>query len=86
MKEFFLYLRKQNLKLSHSKPNIGATDANFLGHTISPAGIMPNAQVEALIKMPSMDLSRDRLLVCRDASGFAHQVPHAKRLADASKM
>ena len=53
MKEFFLRLRKHNLKLSPSKATIGATDADFLGHTISPAGIMPNAQkVEALMKMP----------------------------------
>ena len=53
MKEFFLRLRKHNLKLCPSKATIGATDADFLGHTISPAGIMPNAQkVEALMKMP----------------------------------
>ena len=52
MKVFFLRLRKHKLKLSPSKATIGATDANFLGHTISPAGIMPNAQkVEALMKM-----------------------------------
>ena len=52
MKEFFLRLRKHNLKLSPSKATIGATDANFLGHAISPAGVMPNAQtVEALMKM-----------------------------------
>ena len=52
-KDLFLRLRKHNLKLSPSKATIGATDADFLGHTISPAGIMPNAKkVEALTKMP----------------------------------
>ena len=50
---FFLRLRQHNLKLSPSKATIGATDANFLSHIISPAGVMPNAQkVEALTKMP----------------------------------
>ena len=42
--KFFLRLRKHNIKLSPSKATIGATDADFLRHTISPAGIMPNAQ------------------------------------------
>ena len=44
MKEFFLPLRTHNLKLSASRATVGATDADFLGHTISPAGIMPNAK------------------------------------------
>ena len=44
MKEFFLRLRKYNLKLSPSKATIGATDVDFLGHTISHAGIMLNVQ------------------------------------------
>ena len=43
MKNFFLRLRKHNLTLSPSKATIAATDAEFLGHTISPTGIMPNA-------------------------------------------
>ena len=52
MKEFFLRLGKHNFKLSPSKAIIGSTDADFLGHTISPASIMPNAQqVEVLMKM-----------------------------------
>ena len=49
----FKKLRKHNLKLSPSKAKIGATDADFLGHTISPAGIRPNvSKVAALTKMP----------------------------------
>ena len=44
MKDSFLCLRKHDLKFSPSKPTIGATDAYFLGHTVSPADIMPNAQ------------------------------------------
>ena len=39
----FERLRKHNLKLSSSKARLRATDANFLGHSISPAGIAPNA-------------------------------------------
>ena len=54
MKEFFLRLRKHNLKLSPSKAAIGATDAHFLCHTIFPVGVMPKARkVEALMKCPS---------------------------------
>ena len=37
-------LRKQNLKLSPSKARLGATDADFLGHSISPAGWHPNSE------------------------------------------
>ena len=44
MKGFFLRVRKHNLKLSPAKATFGATDADFLGHTVSPADIMPNAQ------------------------------------------
>ena len=52
VEEFFLRLRKHNLKVTPSKDTIGAMDADFFGHTISPAGIMPNVQnVEALMKL-----------------------------------
>ena len=58
MKEFVLLLRKHNVMLSLSKVTIGATDADFLGHTISPAGIMPNAQkVKARVKSPCRQIS-----------------------------
>ena len=41
------------MKLSPSKARLGATDANFLGDSISPAGLRPNAEkVYALLKMP----------------------------------
>ena len=46
-------LLKHNLNLSPSKARLGATDANFLGHSISPAGLRPNEEkVSALINMP----------------------------------
>ena len=65
MKEFFLRLRKHTLKLSPLKATIGAADEDFLGQTISPAGIMLNAQkVEALMEMPmaeSLKQLRSRL-------------------------
>ena len=49
----FKQLRKHNLKRSPSKAKIGATVADFSSHTISPAGIRPNAsKVAALTKMP----------------------------------
>ena len=44
--------RKHNLKLFPSMARLGATDASFLGHSISPAGVRPNAEkVSALMKM-----------------------------------
>ena len=53
IRSLFERLRKHNLTLSPSKARLGATDANFLGHSISPAGLRPNAEkVSALINMP----------------------------------
>ena len=53
IRSLFERLREHNLKLSPSKARLGATDANFLGHSISPAGLRPNAEkVSALINMP----------------------------------
>ena len=49
----FERLRKHTLKLSPSKARLGATEANFLGHFISSAGLRPNAEnVSALMNMP----------------------------------
>ena len=46
-------LRKHSLKLSPSKTILGATDADFLGHSISLAGGRLNTEkVSALILMP----------------------------------
>ena len=46
-------VRKHNLKLSPSKARLGATDANHVGHSISRAGLRPNAEkVSALINTP----------------------------------
>ena len=51
--ELFTQLQKCDLKLSPSNAKIGATVGDFLGHTISPAGIRPNARkVAALTRMP----------------------------------
>ncbi|CAB1119757.1 unnamed protein product [Ectocarpus sp. CCAP 1310/34] len=51
--EFFKRLRQYNLKLSPGKGRVGATHANFLGHTISPAGVSPDGvKVRALTHMP----------------------------------
>ena len=53
MKELLLRLRKHNLTLSPSKVKNGATDAGFLGHTISFGEVKPHTgKVEALKKMP----------------------------------
>eukprot|EP00752_Nemacystus_decipiens_P007106 g6368.t1 len=54
MTAFFGRLCQYNLKLSSGKARIGATKANFLGHTISPAGVTPDSEkVRALAQMPS---------------------------------
>ena len=53
IRSLFERLQKHNLKLSPSKARLGATDANFLGHSISPAGLRPSAEnVSALTNMP----------------------------------
>ncbi len=53
MRALFERLRKHHLKLSPAKAKIGATTADFLGHTITAGGFSPNAdKVAALTKMP----------------------------------
>ena len=61
----FKRLRKHNLKLSPSKAKLGPTDADFLGHSISHAGVRPNAEkVSALTLMPMLrDLEQLRSLL-----------------------
>eukprot|EP00752_Nemacystus_decipiens_P016839 g15071.t1 len=50
---FFERLVLHNLKLSPGKTGIGATEADFLGHTICPDGVRPMAdKVVALTNMP----------------------------------
>ena len=52
MRALFESLRKHNLELFPSKARLGATDADFFGHSISPAGVRPNAgNKSALIKI-----------------------------------
>ena len=81
IRALFERLRKHNLKLSPSKAHLGATDANFLGHSISPAGIRPNAEkVSALMKMPMpKNLKQVRALM----GGVGY---YRKFLPDLSKM
>ena len=53
IRAFFEHLRKNSLKLSLLKARLGATDADFLGHFISPVGVRPNAEKSsALIQIP----------------------------------
>ena len=44
VRALFERLRKHNLKLSPLTARLGATDADFLGHSFSPAGVRPNAE------------------------------------------
>ncbi|CAB1101693.1 unnamed protein product [Ectocarpus sp. CCAP 1310/34] len=53
MRTLFERLRTHNLKLTPPQATIGATEADFLRHTISPDGVGPTgAKVSALTKMP----------------------------------
>ena len=65
IRSLFERLRKHNLKLSLSKARLGAADVNFLGHSISQAGLRPNAEnVSALVNMPMpTDVKQVRALV-----------------------
>ena len=61
----FERLRKNNLKLSPMKARLGVTDADSLGHSISPAGVCPNAEkvsASTLMSMPR-DLKQLRSLL-----------------------
>lgn len=49
----FQHLRRYKLKLYPGKARIGATDANFPGHIISPVGVNPDGdKLLALTHMP----------------------------------
>ena len=65
MRSLFERLRKHNLKHSPSRARLGATDASFLGHSISPAGLHPNAEtVSALANMTvPKDVKQSRALM-----------------------
>ena len=53
LREFLSRLRTHDLKLSPSKARLGATELDFLGHSISPAGLHPDTnKVRAMIDMP----------------------------------
>ena len=53
-------LRKHHLKLSLSKAKISATTADFLGHTISAGGYIPNFdKIAAHTRIP-MSTQRNR--------------------------
>ena len=65
IRSLFERLRKHNVKLSPLKAPLGATDTNFLGHSISPVGLRPNAEkVSALINIPTpTDVKQVRALM-----------------------
>ena len=44
IRAFFERLHKHNLKLSPAKARPRTTDADFLGHSISPVGVHPNVE------------------------------------------
>ena len=53
IERFLKALTKHNLKISPSKSEIGAQEISFLGHTISPQGVKPDAKKnDALRKLP----------------------------------
>ncbi|CAM9522650.1 unnamed protein product [Sphacelaria rigidula] len=53
LRQFLSRLRIHDLKLSPSKPRLGATDLDFLGHSIPPAGLHPDTnKVEEMTDFP----------------------------------
>ena len=66
--------RKHHLKLSPAKATLGATDADFLGHTISAVGVSPNAdRVATLTKMP-MPTNVKQLRSLLGGIGYYHKL------------
>ena len=53
IERFLKALTRHDLKISPSKSEIGAQEISFLGHTISPRGVKPDAKkVDVLRKLP----------------------------------
>ncbi|CAM9575887.1 unnamed protein product, partial [Sphacelaria rigidula] len=53
LREFPSRLRTRDLKLSPSKARLGAADLDFLGHSISPAGLHPDTnKAKAMTDLP----------------------------------
>ena len=74
MRGLFERLRKHNLKLSPSEVPLGATDAIFLGHSISPVGIRPNTEtLSALMKMPMIPKNFKQVRALMDGVGCYHK-------------
>lgn len=67
MTELVLSFQKHNPKLFPSNGTICTTNADFLGHNVSHAGVMPNAiKIEVPTKMPKpKDLKQARSLFVR---------------------
>ena len=65
IRSLFERLRKQNLKLSPSKSRLGATDADFLAYSISPAGVRPKTEMVPVVTFMPMprDLKQLRSLL-----------------------
>lgn len=57
--------RKHNLTTSPAKANLGAADADCLGHTISSSGVIPNAYKAASLPKLSMvtNVEQSRFLI-----------------------
>ena len=51
MRTLFERLRRQNLKFSPSKARLGATDADFWGDSISPAGVRARTKFTPRIEL-----------------------------------
>ena len=75
-------LLKHSITLSPSKARLGAPDANFLGHSISPGGLRPNA--EKVSALTNMSMPTDVNQVCALMGGinyYRHVLPAlSKRL------
>ena len=79
-----LFERRRKYNLNHPpKARLGATDANFLGHSISSVAIHPNAEnVSALITMPMpADVKQVRALM----GGSILVFPSWNAVADGSR-
>ena len=82
IRSLFERFRKHIPKLSPSKARLGAIDATFLSHSMSPAGLRPNAEkVSASTNMPMpTDVKQVRALM-GGVNCYRNFLPHlSKRL------
>ena len=80
IERFLKAITKYNLKISPSKSEIGAQEISFLGHTVSPRGVKPDAKkVDALRKLPILNNVSELRSLLGGLSYYRNFLPNLSR-------